>query len=104
MKAKEVAKILAGRVNQEHYILQYMEKLYLLGVEDGKKMDKTQLSNIDKNKNSMPHGSELFCSGCKSYTTYENAKSGTIKLTEDYTKDVSICPNCLQHSVLSDCT
>jgi|GEM_PF-5110364 len=37
MKVKEIAKLLANRVNQEHYILHYMNKIYLLGLDNGKK-------------------------------------------------------------------
>ena len=36
MKAKEVAKLLANRVNQEHYILELMTKLYKVAYEKGK--------------------------------------------------------------------
>ena len=35
MKAKEVAKLLANRINQEHYILYYMDKLYKAGYKAG---------------------------------------------------------------------
>lgn len=35
MVAKEVAKLLANRINQEHYILHYMDKLYKAGYKEG---------------------------------------------------------------------
>jgi hypothetical protein len=37
MKATEAAKLLANRINQEHYILHIMQKVYEAGVQDGKK-------------------------------------------------------------------
>jgi len=36
MKATEVSKLLANRVNQEHYILELMTKLYKVAYEKGK--------------------------------------------------------------------
>jgi hypothetical protein len=50
MKAKEVAKLLAGRINQEHYILGLMNKLFSLGYEKGyKDAVKEACQEIQKN-------------------------------------------------------
>ena len=50
-----------------------------------------------------PEGAELLCNQCNKCTTYEKALSGTIKITDDYTKEINVCPNCLHHSCLVDC-
>jgi hypothetical protein len=39
MKATEAAKLLANRINQEHYVLHIMQKVYEAGVQEGKKQD-----------------------------------------------------------------
>ena len=36
---KDVAKLLANRINQEHYILHYLNKIYYAGVKKGKEQN-----------------------------------------------------------------
>lgn len=48
MVAKEVAKLLANRINQEHYILHYMDKVYKAGqIEQHKKTMSNLITDID---------------------------------------------------------
>jgi hypothetical protein len=46
MKLQEIAKQLSNRINQEHYVMQYLEKIrnvsYKKGYEDGKAEQSTQ--------------------------------------------------------------
>lgn len=59
MNAKEVAKLLANRVNQEHYILDLMTKLYNKGVKDGINKGIEVTENVWKNVDS-----NLNCTNC----------------------------------------
>jgi hypothetical protein len=46
MKATEAAKLLANRINQEHYILHIMQKVYEAGVKEGMKQDSEQTATL----------------------------------------------------------
>ena len=57
---------------------------------------------LESEKAEIPEGAELFCNSCRKCTTYDKVLNGTIQLTDGYTKDISVCPNCMRHSTLQD--
>lgn len=49
MNIKEVSKLLANRINQEHYVFSWIKKVYELGYSNGKKKSNPS-ATIDLNK------------------------------------------------------
>ena len=68
MKITEIAKILANRINQEKYILHYINKIYQLGYKKGLEdsLYKTDINGsvCDCIKNLYTEGIFVKCSKC----------------------------------------
>lgn len=72
MKVAEIAKILADRINQEHYILKYLNKIYALGYKKGKEEANKKSNWISVNERLpeplqtvwLSNGKGWVCLGC----------------------------------------
>ena len=79
MKATEAAKLLANRINQEHYVLHIMEKVFAAGVKHGHDLAKKVNADSDAQpsvcKCTNPVAfTRLLCPNCSDSVTKKKVK------------------------------